>query len=288
MKEIKAKPTEYKGIRFRSKLEAQVAYFFDLCHISWLYEPDRLDDGEKEYNPDFYLPETDDYIEVKGARPGYEQEILKARSFVSFNGPIKRLIIISEIPDPTVPGMPHFPCYFASARHCYGDDIETGWYFFQDVNEERANGHISSSFFKNPCIDAWNIGNKRFPFSIRPVSDWELSQLRTHNKDDEADEADMQWDRYSKETMNKTVFSAFAKARKADFTMRKVTGGEILNTKNLEMKRLQAKKNTLNVPSVFPDRNKIPFDLSESCSKGVFSNLNHSFFDDLREGGESQ
>lgn len=63
---------------------------------------------------------------------------------------------------------------------------------------------------------------------------------------------------------------------------------EIPNDDTLEMKRLQAKKNTLNVPSVFPDRNKIPFDLSESCSKGVFSNLNHSFFDDLREGSESQ
>lgn len=224
MNKTTVKPTEYKGILYRSRLEARVALFLDECKIPYIYEPEPLESEGKEYNPDFYLPETDDYIEVKGARPGYEQEILKARSFVSFNGPIKRLIIISEIPDPTVPGMPHFPCYFASARHCYGDGIETGWYFFQDIDEGKADGHISSACFKDPCIGAWNIGNKFSPFSICPVSDWELSQLRKH---DEADENDMYWDRHSKEVMNRTVFSAFAKARKADFTMRKVTGGEI-------------------------------------------------------------
>jgi hypothetical protein len=41
------KPTEYRGIMFRSRLEVQWAYFFDQNSINWLYEPKRLrfDDG---------------------------------------------------------------------------------------------------------------------------------------------------------------------------------------------------------------------------------------------------
>lgn len=220
MKEIKSKPTEYKGIQFRSKLEAQVAYFFDQCGIHWQYEPDRLGDGDREYNPDFYLPETDDYVEVKGERPGYEQEILKARSFVSFDGPIKRLIIISEIPDPNQPGMPHFPCYFASARHSYGDGIEMGWYFFQDMGEGIASGHISSAHFADPRISSWNVGNEYKPFSIKPMSDRNIRwpDWIDWSKDDDLEDG---YDRSMKKS-NETVFSAFAQARKADFTMRRV------------------------------------------------------------------
>lgn len=219
-KVVKAEPTEYKGLQFRSKLEARVALFFDLCKIKYQYEPDRLVCNGKEYNPDFYLPETDDYVEVKGERPGYEQEILKARSFVSLDGPVRRLIIISEIPDPSEVGMPHFPCYFASARLSYGDNIAMGWYFFQDIEEGIASGHISSARFTYPCISSWNVGNEHKPFSIKPMSDRDIKWPNWINwqKDDDLED---EFDRSMKEC-NETVFSAFAQARKADFTMRRV------------------------------------------------------------------
>lgn len=45
-------PTEYAGIRFRSRLEAQWAAFFDLAQWRWQYEPFDL----KGYIPDFILP----------------------------------------------------------------------------------------------------------------------------------------------------------------------------------------------------------------------------------------
>lgn len=226
MKEIKSKPTEYKGIQFRSKLEAQVAYFFDQCGVPWQYEPDRLGDGDKEYNPDFYLPETDDYVEVKGERPGYEKEILKARSFVSFDGPIKRLIIISEIPDPNQPGMPHFPAYYLSTMKPYGDHIEIGWYFFQDIDEGKSAGHISSADYYAPRINKWNLDEKFKPFSINPVSDKKLSKhpkpIFDQDYTEQMWEADeLAYDLCMKDS-NKTVFTALAKARKADFTMRRV------------------------------------------------------------------
>ncbi len=67
--EIKAKPTNYKNILFRSRLEAKWAIFFDELGIKWKYEP-KYDDVEYrgfliQYKPDFYLPDHDLWIEVK-------------------------------------------------------------------------------------------------------------------------------------------------------------------------------------------------------------------------------
>lgn len=48
---MKAIPTVYKGIQFRSRLEAQWAAFFDLLEWAWEYEPFDLNG----YIPDFAL-----------------------------------------------------------------------------------------------------------------------------------------------------------------------------------------------------------------------------------------
>lgn len=44
-------PTEYKGVHFRSRLEATWARFFDACGWAWDYEPIDL----RGYIPDFVL-----------------------------------------------------------------------------------------------------------------------------------------------------------------------------------------------------------------------------------------
>jgi hypothetical protein len=64
---LKAIPTTYHGIEFRSKLEAKYAQAFDRLGIVWEYEGHgfRFDDGTC-YCPDFYMPEIDTYFEVKG------------------------------------------------------------------------------------------------------------------------------------------------------------------------------------------------------------------------------
>ena len=66
-KRLKAIPTTYKGIEFRSKLEARYARAFDKLGIVWEYEGHgfMFDDGTC-YCPDFYMPEIDTYFEVKG------------------------------------------------------------------------------------------------------------------------------------------------------------------------------------------------------------------------------
>ena len=64
---MKAIETNYKGYRFRSRLEARWAIFFDTLKIKYIYEPEgfELSDGTM-YLPDFYLPESKTFAEVKG------------------------------------------------------------------------------------------------------------------------------------------------------------------------------------------------------------------------------
>jgi predicted nuclease of restriction endonuclease-like RecB superfamily len=56
----------YGKIWMRSSWEIAYAKWLDKQNIKWLYEPKAFDLGESTYRPDFYLPEIDTYIEIKG------------------------------------------------------------------------------------------------------------------------------------------------------------------------------------------------------------------------------
>lgn len=62
---IKPIETVYKGYRFRSRLEARWAVFFDTLGLKWEYEKEGFDINGKWYLPDFYLPDLDLWIEIK-------------------------------------------------------------------------------------------------------------------------------------------------------------------------------------------------------------------------------
>src|SRR6267378_3728953 len=68
---MKVIETHYKNCKFRSRLEARWAVFFDALRIEWLYEPEGYEmfDGTR-YLPDFYLPRFNRgiYAEVKPDR----------------------------------------------------------------------------------------------------------------------------------------------------------------------------------------------------------------------------
>lgn len=54
--------------RFRSRLEARWAVFFDSLGVPWEYEKEGFDLGAAgRYLPDFWLPDHDLWIEIKGA-----------------------------------------------------------------------------------------------------------------------------------------------------------------------------------------------------------------------------
>ena len=52
---IKAIDTVYKGYRFRSRLEARWAVFFETCGFKWTYEPQGYEINGVRYLPDFQL-----------------------------------------------------------------------------------------------------------------------------------------------------------------------------------------------------------------------------------------
>lgn len=68
---MKARPTEYRGICFRSKSEARLALLFDHLKLHWFYEPKSLtlDNG---YVPDFaildlYVYDRDEDVQLNAS-----------------------------------------------------------------------------------------------------------------------------------------------------------------------------------------------------------------------------
>jgi hypothetical protein len=69
--------TRYKGYRFRSRLEARWAVFFDALGLRWEYEPEGFELPSGRYLPDFYAAERHPdggfrygpWVEVKAVDP---------------------------------------------------------------------------------------------------------------------------------------------------------------------------------------------------------------------------
>lgn len=92
---MKAIDTVYKGYKFRSRLEARWAVFFDTLGIPWDYEREGYDLDGTFYLPDFWLPEQDCWIEIKGQKPTKEEND-KAGKLAEASG--KNVYIFFNIP----------------------------------------------------------------------------------------------------------------------------------------------------------------------------------------------
>ena len=102
---IQAIETHYKGYRFRSRLEARWAVFFDVLGIEWQYEPEGYNIDGVMYLPDFYLPQVGMFAEIKPAGLS-EDEIEKVNSLAyNTNKPVLMLI-----------GVPDFVEYVAAEK----------------------------------------------------------------------------------------------------------------------------------------------------------------------------
>jgi hypothetical protein len=125
---ISAIETTYKGYRFRSRLEARWAVFFDALEIKWEYEPQgyekKFDFDKIMYLPDFYLPDSKLYIEVKG-NSDFEEWAHLAENFLDYNCPMPYFtnsydigeggfVILGNIPNPDTVN------YFGIIRHSKG------------------------------------------------------------------------------------------------------------------------------------------------------------------------
>lgn len=73
--------TVYKDYRFRSRLEAKWAVFFEKMGWNWVYEHEGFKLPSGPYLPDFYFPDLDIYAEVKPFE--FSEEELKKCSELS-------------------------------------------------------------------------------------------------------------------------------------------------------------------------------------------------------------
>jgi hypothetical protein len=65
------------GVTLRSRPEACWALFFEHLGIEWQYEPRKFNVGDTTYTPDFYLPQSRMWVEVKTADYDLEEKFPK-------------------------------------------------------------------------------------------------------------------------------------------------------------------------------------------------------------------
>ena len=124
MAEVKAIETCYNGYRFRSRLEARWAVFFDRAGIPFEYETEGyvLPDGSC-YLPDFYLPWFKAFVEIKRESIYFdEEELAKKKLEMLFDSTNIDCIAILCIGDPAEQKMNVLCNYYDS----YGED--KGWF----------------------------------------------------------------------------------------------------------------------------------------------------------------
>lgn len=112
--------THYAGCRFRSRLEARWAVFFDCLNIQWEYEAQgyELPSGAR-YLPDFYLPTIDVLVEVKGSESDFKNDAPRyAEALQTRSLPGRGLVILGPIPDATRRRPLHLAV--VASEHCCG------------------------------------------------------------------------------------------------------------------------------------------------------------------------
>lgn len=105
---LRAIETTYAGCRFRSRLEARWAVFFDHLRIAWKYEHQGFEtpDGLR-YLPDFFLPAMRIFAEVKGGLVTTTDSEKMLRFVYDAPYDATGLLLLGDIPDPRLAGPHH-------------------------------------------------------------------------------------------------------------------------------------------------------------------------------------
>lgn len=156
---IKAIETKYNGYRFRSRLEARWAVFFDEMNIKYEYELEgyKLPSGAG-YLPDFFLPELELFVEVK---PTTNIPIRELRKLVEFaQADDNKLLLI--VGTPTNEEM-----FIVDRRSAPLDELDSSESFSDDelatmfVDALTEWGNVS--FGISPFSTHWTISYKTLP-----------------------------------------------------------------------------------------------------------------------------
>ena len=105
--DLKPIETVYNGYRFRSRLEARWAVYFDTLGIEYEYEKEGFDLGERGwYLPDFWLPQVSMWAEVKG-KAFTSEEYMKASV-------LGNVLLLDGLPD--------YRTYYVAKNGAFQDD----------------------------------------------------------------------------------------------------------------------------------------------------------------------
>lgn len=138
-KTIKPIETEYSGYRFRSRLEARWAIFFDTMGIEWEYEKEGYDLGNgTRYLPDFWLATYDAWLEVKPDLNLTTEQVYASPEFKKCD----RLVDATGFPCLLVLGTPGKHGLFVSGFSSSIEHLLTCWrrskHYRQAVNAARS------------------------------------------------------------------------------------------------------------------------------------------------------
>lgn len=162
---MKAKETKYNGFNFRSRTEARWAVYFDSMGIKYYYEHEDITlPYHGRYLPDFYLPDMESYVEVKGVITQDEKD--KCRELCEQTH--KQVIMLVGVPDFKVFEYYYFDEFsnenFCKCGHCMdsgfliSDKCEGDWV---KSNEPAVSTGVFCSkeskygerIFTQPCIE---------------------------------------------------------------------------------------------------------------------------------------
>ena len=170
MRKLRPIETKYNGFRFRSRLEARWAVFFDSLKLRYEYELEgfRLPSGVG-YLPDFFLPDLELFVEIKPNRAIPLADLKKIMEF-SLQGNNNVLLIIGT---PTNEEM-----FLINSTSCGPEDYE--WEYEGEPDDTEIVSNILSNlsewasvcFGPTPLSHGWCLLYRSLP----PYDDYHLKE----------------------------------------------------------------------------------------------------------------
>lgn len=178
--DIKPIETYYNGYRFRSRLEARWAVFFDTIGIKYEYEPEGFDMDGIKYLPDFYLPDAERWIEIKGKKLTAE-ELRKCSSFCEAQDSdgVKFSIFIGQPLDRIIGIKPNenkksveFTCDMEKAVMVGIMGYSYQWSEYDIQTPDKKQQHVENDhvMFFNPDLCEEDIGSRFMPMIWHDVN----------------------------------------------------------------------------------------------------------------------
>jgi hypothetical protein len=133
------RPTEYRGVTYRSRTEARWAVFFDALGVQFAYEPETisLSSGEK-YIPDFFIKDFDAYFEVKPSSDEIVTEEASKARCLAHDRPGQRVWLAIGAPTPDTPNVLVLDLWGREVpiEHILSDSAYRYW-FHEDRRDEQ-------------------------------------------------------------------------------------------------------------------------------------------------------